>query len=65
MTRAQQMAHIRQHQVAFNRHQGYARDVHEYFDTYADDPALYWCLCSDLGITPLEPIPESVSGFDV
>jgi hypothetical protein len=63
MTRDEQIAHIEQHRAKFQKHQcyqppfGHNGDVRGYFNMYGDDDSLYWDLCWDLGITPLEGCP--------
>lgn len=58
--RARQIAHIKEHQIAFNRHGGNPavhRDVEAYFDDYwdAERPRdLYRCLCADLSLVVRE-----------
>jgi hypothetical protein len=59
VTREQQIAHIKENQALFNEHQVSETDVD--VDTYfldAEDPYIYWYLCSDMEITPLEPMPD-------
>lgn len=58
--RRKQIAHICEHQQAFEAHAGKGRQVEAYFDDYweAEEPdALYLNLCSDLDIKPL---PEAM-----
>ena len=63
MTRDEQIAHIEQHKLKFQEHQGYqppfghTGDVQGYFDMYANEKDLYWDLCWDLDIIPLEGLP--------
>lgn len=59
-TREDEISHIEENRERFWAHQGYERDVREYFDEYdaafrLEGDSLYECLCSDL---ELEPLPR-------
>lgn len=48
-----QIAHLKQHQAAFDADHGAGRTIEEYFEEYAwEYEDLYERLCADLGITP-------------